>query len=321
MHFSQFGNAPMNLNPALAGVFGGDLRFAANFRDQWRSVPVPYTTLGASVENKFYHQRGKYHKYFTGGLVLNYDRQGSLNLTSLNISIPISYTAPLTENRLHYLTLGVMPSFGQRSFGTDKLTTDSQWNELFFDPFASTKEDLLFANTSIKYFDLSAGVNYRAQAKEKRSRIDVGAAIFHLNQPDHDFWSGGDNVRLSSRVSVYGLGYLQLTHRLDLVFQGLYQKQGGYEKLIYGGGARFHLNPKRYNELAVQVGFNYRSRYRDAWIPYAEVHWRTWVLGVSWDANRSNFRAATQGRGGPEVSLIYRLYRVKPMAFKSCPII
>jgi len=41
IHFSQYGNSPLNLNPGLAGVFGGDLRFVGNYRKQWLTVPVP----------------------------------------------------------------------------------------------------------------------------------------------------------------------------------------------------------------------------------------------------------------------------------------
>ena len=35
MHFSQFYNNPLNLNPAQAGLFDGSHRFTANYRGQW----------------------------------------------------------------------------------------------------------------------------------------------------------------------------------------------------------------------------------------------------------------------------------------------
>ena len=31
-------------NPGNAGQFNGDVRFVANYRDQWRSVTVPFQT-------------------------------------------------------------------------------------------------------------------------------------------------------------------------------------------------------------------------------------------------------------------------------------
>ena len=321
IHFSQFGNAPLNLNPGLAGVFGGDLRFGANWREQWRSVPVPYTTLSGTVENKFYHQKGVYNRYFTGGLIINYDQQGSLELTTMHIGLPISYTAPLAK--AHYLTLGVMPAFAQRSFGTEKITTDAQWNGLFFDPFGDTREGELFASNNLKYFDLSAGVNYRMQALKRRDWFDMGIALHHVNRPAHDFWSPNNTVRLSQRLTAYGMANIQISEKdLDLVLQVLFQQQGGYQKIIYGFGGLWHLTPdRRYQQLAIKVGVNHRARYNDAVLPYLELHYNTWIIGGSWDFNLSPFKSATSRRGGPELSFRYRLYRVKPLPFKSCPII
>ena len=79
------------------------------------------------------------------------------------------------------------------------------------------------------------------------------------------------------------------------------------------------LNPKQYEELALQVSAFYRQRYADAVIWQAEVFWKTWTLGFSYDLNISDFSVATNNRGGPEVSLSYRLYKFKTFK-KYCPI-
>ena len=44
IHFSQFSETPLLRNPALAGIFSGDLRIQAVYRNQWNSVTVPYQT-------------------------------------------------------------------------------------------------------------------------------------------------------------------------------------------------------------------------------------------------------------------------------------
>lgn len=325
IHFSQFGNSPLNLSPGLAGVFGGDLRFVGNYRSQWRSVPVPYTTFSGSVENKLYLTKGRYDKFLTLGGMINYDRQGSLHLTSLQIGIPVSLTLPLARNK--FLTLGATPAFGQRAFNQNKVNFGNQWDGCVFDPGINPNEDLLLQNTSLKYFDLSAGVNFRMQGITKRNRLDLGGAMHHINRPYHDFWSSTlndpGNVRLYNKLSVYALGLVQVKPNFDLMVQGSYQKQGAYEEIVYGGGVRFHLNQKPYRELALQIGADYRSRYQDALIPHVEVLYKTWMLGVTYDVNFwSDVNLVTNRRGGPEVSLIYRLYKIKPLpVFKSCPII
>lgn len=324
IHFSQFGNSPVNLNPGLAGVFGGDMRFAAAYRDQHRSIPVTYTTITGSWENKIYLNKTKYDRFLTAGLLFDYDRQGSLHLTSMQLGIPVSLTLPTVKHQ--FLTLGVTPSFGQRAFNTNSLSFDSQWNDCVYDPSAPFREDQLFQNNSLRYFDLNAGVNYRLQSGTKRSRLDLGGSVFHINKPKHDFWTSGVNdegqVRLRQRVSFYGLGLLQLADNLDFVANGLYRRQGSYKEIVYGGGLRLHLDRRPYHELAVQVGANYRQRYGDALTPQAEVHFKTWTLGFTYDFNFfSDINLLTDRRAGPEVTLIYRLYKLKAAPFKSCPII
>ena len=325
IHFSQFGNSPLNLNPGLAGVFGGDLRFVGNFRSQYRSVPVPYTTASGTVESKVYWANGKYDRFLTGGLLINYDQQGSLHLTSIQIGIPISITLPIAKTT--FLTLGATPTFGQRSFGTKNISFDSQWQDSVYDPFADTHETQLFQTTNLKYFDISAGGNLRIQSPEKRSRVDIGGALHHINRPYHDFWSvtltSPGNVRLYNKLALYATGLLQISNNFDFMAQGLFQKQGEYREIVYGGGVRLHLNRQPYKELAIQIGVDYRHRYKDALVPHVEVFYRTWQFGLSYDMNfLSDVELVTTGRGGPELSLMYRLYHLKPIPkFKSCQII
>lgn len=293
------------------------MRFIANYRNQWRSVRVPYNTFSGTIENKFYYNREKYDRYFTGSLLFNYDRQGSLKLTSLQIGIPIGITLPLASN--HFLSLSATPAFGQRSFDTHNWSFDAQFVDCLYDPSNPTREDGSLFTTSLQYFDLGAGLNYHWQADAKRTRFDIGGGIHHINRPNHNFWTNNpDDVKLASRFALYGMGIVELRPNFDLALQVQYQQQKAYRELVYGAGARFLLNAKPYEELALQVGALFRHRYNDAVIWHAEVFWKTWTLGFSYDVNVSEFDQATNNRGGPEVSLSYRLYRFKPTKF--CPI-
>src|SRR4051812_14669041 len=51
-HFSQYYAYPLWLNPALTGVFDGDTRISANFRDQWANINNGYRTAGVSADFK-----------------------------------------------------------------------------------------------------------------------------------------------------------------------------------------------------------------------------------------------------------------------------
>ena len=35
LHYTQFYNAHVNINPALTGIFNGDTRLSGKFRNQW----------------------------------------------------------------------------------------------------------------------------------------------------------------------------------------------------------------------------------------------------------------------------------------------
>ena len=324
IHFSQFGNSPLNLSPGLAGVFGGDLRFVGNYRQQWRTVPVPYSTFSGSVENKVYLNRGKYNKFITASLLVNYDKQGDLGLNSLQIGIPLALTLPVGKS--NFLTLGITPMFGQRSFDTDEISFDEQYKAGMYDPNIAITENL--NATTLKYFDFSAGVNYRIQSPRKRSRLDFGGAMHHINRPSHDFWASSvtetDQVRLYNKLTLYGLGMLQLSEKFDFMAEGLYQQQGKYREIVYGGGVRMHLSKQRYHELALQIGVDWRHRYNNSLVPRLEVFFGTWTFGATfdWDVVSRAGDLISDRRGGPEFSLIHRFYKIKPMQkFKSCPII
>jgi hypothetical protein len=198
--------------------------------------------------------------------------------------------------------------------------------DCFYDPSNAISENL--SSNSLSYFDLSAGLNFRVQSQEKRHRLDLGFGLHHLNRPHHDFWSGelaGDpgNVRLHQKNTGYAIALLQLSPSVDLMGQTIFQQQGGAREFVYGLGGRLHLNRGRYQELAIQLGVDFRHRYNDAFIPHAELLWKSWMVGFSYDLNTwSEINTLTDRRGGPEVSVAYRLYRLKtPPKAKFCPMI
>lgn len=316
----------MNLNPALAGVFGGDMRFVANYRNQWRSVPVKYETFAGSIENKFYFKKDKndplhvktlYNKYITGGLMVNHDKQGSLDLTTIQIGIPVSLTLPVGKRI--YMTGAILPMYGQRFLSGANATFDSQWNGVSYDPSLSANEPQLVDNNMVQYFDFCAGYNFRLQSLRRRSYFDYGVGGYHLNRPSHEFFDEDLDIRVHERYNTYFKGMLQISDNMDLYGQAIYQRQGGNQEVIYGIGGRLHLSKDhRYKELAMMVGVNFRHLDEDAVAPFLEVHYRTWLLGFSYDATLSDFQTANNGKGGPELSLIYRLYRIKNLKFQSC---
>ena len=331
IHFSQFYNSPLNLNPGLTGVHGGDVRVSGHFRQQWEAVPVPYLTFSGMYETRIKEDTRK-NGYFAGAMLFNYDRAGDAKLSMTNFGLSGGYSRQLSEKV--FLTGGAQLMVNQRAFRTDDLRFGNQFNGEAYDPTLPIEN---FTNTTNFYADLSAGANLRLQMKnadrwKRRSKLDIGVGAFHLNRPDLGFFED-ENIQLPMRFSIYALGLVMVSSSFDLVINGSVQLQNPYQESVFGAGGRIHLSRKRTKEAALQLGASYRfnrfgesvlptEKFGDAIIPNLELHLRQWRFALSYDINISEFNVATDKRGGPEVSVQYVIYKVKPLPkFKICPII
>jgi hypothetical protein len=79
IHFSQFFEAPLLRNPSLAGIYTGDVRVQAVYRDQWNSVTNAYKT--GSLNGEYKMPVGKGDDFLTLGLQMMYDRAGTVGFT------------------------------------------------------------------------------------------------------------------------------------------------------------------------------------------------------------------------------------------------
>ncbi len=326
IHYSQFYNAPMNLNPALTGIYRGDARFAGNYRQQWTPW-VHFVTFTGMADMKFYPKAPR-PGFFAGGLTFNYDQAGLSKLQLLQLGASASYTRRMSNHS--YLTLGAMLSGNQRGFKLGALTFDEQFDpgRGRFDPSRSNGEQNL--NTTNYFFDFSAGLNFRLQSLsdnadvdelQKRSKLDLGIGIFHLNRPDQSFFDES-KARLLMRFSPYATGTLQLgSSDLDLVANVSAQFQGPYREYLGLMGLNIHLEKTPGRQFSIQPAIGYRfDDFGDAFYPALQGSYNNWRIGLSWDVNVSEARAATRRNGGPEVSVQYIISRPLPK-FKICPLI
>ena len=118
IHFSQFFEAPLLRNPSLAGIFAGDVRVQAVYRDQWNSVTTAYKTLSLNGEYKM--PVGKANDFVTLGLQLLQDRAGTISWVSTHILPAINYHKSLSDSRTSYLSLGFMGGWVQKRFDRTK---------------------------------------------------------------------------------------------------------------------------------------------------------------------------------------------------------
>lgn len=317
IHYTQFYNSPLTLSPGLTGISNGDIRITGIYRSQWNAANSPYKTFQAGAEKKFYNVQHE-SWWLSAGLNIFYDRAGDANQATTNIALSGSYTKMLDKE--NFLTLGLSAGVAQRRFEFDNLTFDNQWNGDIFDPDRPVNET--FNDPNILYPDFGVGFNWRGQKQKKRSKMDLGAGAFHFNRPNQSYLAN-DKSSLPVRLSMYIMPTVQITATGDIVGHATSQIQGDYFEALAGAAYRHHLSTKKAKEVAVQLGFGYRfNAIGDALTPAAEVHYRDWMIGLSWDVNVSGFSVATNRNGGPELTVRYIIHKVYPLkAFKACPLI
>jgi len=303
LHFSMFQNSPLNHNPGLTGVFNGDQRYAASYRRQWFDVPVEYMTFSGSYDRNFLRDGAK--NFWSGGILFDYDQAGKSELSTAFLGVTGSYTVALKPSML--LTGGAIIGGGQKSAKTANLLWGNQWDGERVDPTLPTGENDLDQNHF--YFDVGAGVNLRLQ-KSARTRLDIGGAALHLNQPNNTFYPNGD-ANLYIRYAAQACASLEVLPQLDVQFNGLAQFAGPNQEIVLGGMLNIHVSTKKTRE--VQFGIGLGVRLDDALIPQVALSYDGWRAGFSYDINTSMFDVATNEHGGPEFSLIYTITQVRAL--------
>lgn len=313
LHFSQFFNSPLNINPAVTGVYQEDKRFISNLRSQWFSVPVPYTTFSMAYDQKLLNDGRLGNNILGAGIIVNYDQAGDANMQNIQLGGSVAYTRQLSK--MHFLSGGFRLLVAQRRFDVTKLTFDNQFLDGTFIPTANTGED--FTNFNYTYIDIGTGINWLFQIS-KRMNFNLGIAGMHLNQPKATFFDNND-LKQSVRWNLQVSGVIQLASKIDLMPSAIFSMQGTQQERIFGTAIRYHLSQRFAKEKAIKIGTWYRMN--DAIITGFGLSYPTWSAMVSYDFNTSNFSNATNGVGGVEFSFQYKIQTVKRgKDRKVCPI-
>src|SRR3954470_16147115 len=82
LHFSQYFNSPLLVNPANTGFIpDGDYRVGINYRNQWANIGNPYKTFSAFGDAQVFGDRFENGWVGVGGALLR-DVAGSGNLAT-----------------------------------------------------------------------------------------------------------------------------------------------------------------------------------------------------------------------------------------------
>jgi type IX secretion system PorP/SprF family membrane protein len=298
LNFSQFYEQPLLRNPALGGIFDCNFRVKSVFRNQWQSVTVPYRTGGLSAEMKFPGIGQSWHNV---GLQFMYDVAGDSKLQRTMVLPGYSFHLPLTEG--NYLSMGVMGGFVSTQFDPTKLTWDDQFVNGQYSPVNPTRQ--LIRNSNRVYPELAMGMVFSRPVGELGD-LYIGASMYHINRPVVSFDNDQD-IRLDRKYGINAGFTVPSGGRNAVTFYGDGFVQGGHRQVMFGAFYTLSLADEYYddkNKTSIHFGGVYR--WDDAIIPVVKLDISQFSVGLSYDANVSKLKTASQGRGGFELTLSYR---------------
>ena len=307
--FSQFYDQPLLRNPALAGIFTGDIRFTASYRNQWQSITIPYRTFGFSTEVKM-PVNVVPDDNLTIGLQLFKDVAGTSNYSALQLLPAVNYSLPMSDRTNSYLSLAFIAGLRQQQFDPSKLVLNDQFvsgSNGSLSVLPSSRQ--VFNNTNVSYFDLSAGLSYSSGTSDDINYY-IGAGLFHITKPEVGFFEG-NSILLNRKLALNAGVFMPTSETDQLIVHGDYFgkyddrfKPSGTSTIQLGLLYSHDLYAINDDRTAFSLGVLYRVN--DAVIPVVQLEVSKFIVGVSYDVNVSQLVVASQYRGGFELTLRYR---------------
>jgi type IX secretion system PorP/SprF family membrane protein len=313
IHFSQFYLSPLNLNPAMTGVMNCNSRLVANYRNQWASVlrSNAYNTYSVSYDQRV--ATGRYDYFGIGGTFWG-DRAGESRFSTMTGKISGSYSKRMSGTRTSasYLVAGAELGFAQRSIDFINLRWGTQHNGRGnHDPSLPTLENN-FSRDNFLFADMAAGLMWFA-VFDRDNNLYLGASFNHLNRANVSF-TGNTPDYLYSRFTAHGGGEFQMSDRFGLVPGVIVMSQGPSFQVNAGTSLKFILSKTKFDTQAFQVGLWTRVSNKietgvlnDALILSSRFDMNNFSLGFSYDLNVSDLKAASNGQGGFEFALVYKI--------------
>ena len=297
LHFSQFFNSPLSINPANTGFIpDADYRLGVHYRNQWSSIlSAPYKTISAFGDAQLFRNTLENGWLGVGALILS-DQAGSGSLTSTKIYGSVAYHQMLGNSSL--LSAGFNLGWANKRIDQSNLKFPDQFDGHFFDHNLSTMVAL--ANTSVSYFDMQAGLNYAYFPKED-IYINVGYSIHHVNRPKESFFT---NDAADAVIPMRHIGFINAILKVNpkvIINPNIYfTTQAKATELIGGLNANYNLSDA--GEIQLIAGLYYR--YNDALIPMVGLEYKNIRVTFSYDVTTSSLNSFNNYRGASEFNLI-----------------
>ena len=305
INFSQFYDLPLLRNPSLAGLFQGDIRVTAAYRNQWQSVTVPYRTFGLGAEIKKPVSENS-DDFFTYGIQVSSDVAGDSRLSRTQAFPVFNYHKALNGEKNTYISAGAMAGPVMQRFDPTKLAFDDQYQNGAYSAANPTKE--VFNTTKLTYWDAAAGLCFSSVAGQS-THYYIGVGLFHFSEPKVAFQKQNDIILNKKWVLNAGFA-APMSDQNKLIAYFDYFMQGGSRQAQ--GGLLINHDLVQYDEdqkISISGGLFYR--WKDAFMPVVKLDYYDYSIGMTYDVNSSKLKSASQYRGAYEVTISYKAFNNK----------
>lgn len=305
VHWSMSQWNPVYINPAHSGFAEKANRITAIYRNQWRSVTVPYNTPMISYDRKVVQTDNGFRLGVSGQLL--FDRAGDGNFTTFRPALGLAVGKFFKQNK-QYISLGIQASYVRKQIDMNALHFGSQYgSDHVYDPGIPSGE--ILSQDRAGYFDLGLGLNYHATFL-KTGKIDVGTSIYNVNAPEYSFLASTATT-VHQRYLAYVKSDIPITKskKWELNPAYFFTFQNKAKECLYQALFSVNINTQSQDDIKLTFGPGYRKN--DAVIGYLGAKWNDLKVAFAFDGNISDLRTATQGRGAYELMIAYEWEKKK----------
>jgi type IX secretion system PorP/SprF family membrane protein len=286
IHFSQFYNSPLTLNPGMTGLFKQDYRASILYRSQWKQINAAFISKAFAGDINFIVNQHKGDKLGVGIFVVN-DKIGSGIINNNTALFSLAYHKTLDATKRHRLSLGIQSGYVQKSIDYSSFLYNSQFNNSIvdpgYDPDISSGEPL--GRTNFSYVNLNAGAVWSFKVNEKTD-LQTGVSMFNLLKPKESFVQSlmvADKDKLKGRFTWSGTMKYQINEKISLHPAILVMRQTKVYDFNMGSSVGYTF--KGSNGTMIQAGLWYRMA--DAVILMTGLRYKNWNVGLSYDKTTS----------------------------------
>jgi type IX secretion system PorP/SprF family membrane protein len=307
IHSSHLHSNPILLNPAMTGQFGGDFRFIADFRSQYRAVTTNYRTFYGSVDMRT-RTLGNGNAALGLGLELFADRAGDLDFSTQGAQLSMSGLLLVGEyGGKKMISAGLKLGMVNQSVDFSKIDA--------FDPEPMVLSGL---GSNRFYPDVSMGIAWSQELSRNKDRSSyyIGYSLSHVNRPVVAFGLDGGRPtdELYIRHVLHGGGDFKLGEQSRLLPAVLFMDQGPHRQITVGSFWKYHSKRIKQKKGYLPTTAIYLGAWArwyavsqasgfDAMIFAIRLMRMNSIFTISYDINMSKLSLASAGRGGIEFSV------------------